>query len=90
MKQKWSQTRAHYVDSNIGEVAYGGYNTGCINSLTLSILLCLERSVIVLTSVTLATLVRVLAIEVRECLLLFGAESFVFQFAIQKVIDQDM
>ena len=45
---------------------------------------------IVLTSVTLATLVRVLAIEVRECLLLFGAESFVFQFAIQKVKDQDM
>jgi hypothetical protein len=26
-------------------------------------------------------------IEVRECLLSFGAESFVFQFAIQKVKD---
>jgi len=29
-------------------------------------------------------------IEVRECLLLFGAESFVFQFAIQKFKDQDI
>ena len=29
-------------------------------------------------------------IEVRECLLLFGTESFVFQFAIQKVKDQDI
>ena len=29
-------------------------------------------------------------IEFRECLLLFGAESFVFQFAIQKVKDQDI
>jgi hypothetical protein len=28
--------------------------------------------------------------RVRECLLLFGAESFVFQFAIQKFIDQDI
>jgi len=28
-------------------------------------------------------------IEVRECLLLFGAESFVFQFAIQKFKGQD-
>ena len=27
--------------------------------------------------------------EVRECLLLFGTKSFVFQFAIQKVKDQD-
>ena len=27
--------------------------------------------------------------EVRECLLLFGAESFVFQFAIQNSKDQD-
>jgi hypothetical protein len=26
-------------------------------------------------------------IEVRECLLSFGAESFVFQFAIQKLKD---
>ena len=26
----------------------------------------------------------------RECLLLFSAESFVFQFAIQKVKDQDI
>jgi len=26
-------------------------------------------------------------IEVRECLLLFGAESFIFQFAIQKLKD---
>jgi len=26
-------------------------------------------------------------IEVRECLLSFGAESFVFQFAIQKYKD---
>jgi hypothetical protein len=26
-------------------------------------------------------------IEVRECLLLFGAETFVFQFAIQKFKD---
>jgi len=25
-----------------------------------------------------------------ECLLLFGTESFVFQFAIQKVKDQDI
>ena len=25
-----------------------------------------------------------------ECLLLFGAESFIFQFAIQKVKDQDI
>ena len=29
-------------------------------------------------------------IEVRECLLLFDAESFIFQFAIQKVKDQDI
>ena len=29
-------------------------------------------------------------IEVAECLLLFGAESFVFKFAIQKVKDQDI
>jgi hypothetical protein len=29
-------------------------------------------------------------IEVRECLLLFGAASFVFQFAIQKFKDQDI
>jgi hypothetical protein len=29
-------------------------------------------------------------IEVRECLLLFGAESFVFQFAIQKFKDEDI
>jgi len=29
-------------------------------------------------------------IEVRECLLLFGEESFVFQFAIQKFKDQDI
>ena len=29
-------------------------------------------------------------IEVRECLLLFGAESFVFQFAIQNSKDQDI
>jgi hypothetical protein len=29
-------------------------------------------------------------IEVRECLLPFGAESFVFQFAIQKLKDQDI
>ena len=29
-------------------------------------------------------------IEVGECLLLFGAESFIFQFAIQKVKDQDI
>ena len=28
--------------------------------------------------------------EVRECLLLFGAESFVFQFAIQNFKDQDI
>ena len=27
---------------------------------------------------------------VRECLLSFGAESFVFQFAIQKFKDQDI
>jgi hypothetical protein len=30
------------------------------------------------------------SIEVRECLLLFGAESFVFQIAIQKLKDQDI
>ena len=29
-------------------------------------------------------------IEVRECLLSFGAEPFVFQFAIQKFKDQDI
>ena len=29
-------------------------------------------------------------IEVGECLLLFGAESFLFQFAIQKFKDQDI
>ena len=29
-------------------------------------------------------------IEVRECLLLFDAESFIFQFAIQTVKDQDI
>jgi len=29
-------------------------------------------------------------IEGRECLLLFSAESFVFQFDIQKVKDQDI
>jgi len=28
--------------------------------------------------------------EVRECLLSFGAESFVFQFAIQKYKDSDI
>ena len=28
--------------------------------------------------------------EIRECFLLFGAESFIFQFAIQKVKDQDI
>ena len=27
--------------------------------------------------------------DVGECLLLFGAESFIFQFAIKKVKDQD-
>ena len=58
-KQKWPQTRAHYVDNIIGEVAYGGFNTGFINIFILHILLCqncLEWSVNVLTSVTLATL----------------------------------
>ena len=30
------------------------------------------------------------AVEVVECLLLFGAESFVFQFAIKKFKDQDI
>ena len=66
MKQKWTQTRAHYVDNYIGEVAYGGFNTGFINSFTLHILLCqncLEWSVILLTSVTLVTLIRVLTID---------------------------
>jgi hypothetical protein len=29
-------------------------------------------------------------IEVRKCLLLFGAEPFVFQAAIQKFNDQDI
>jgi hypothetical protein len=29
-------------------------------------------------------------LAVRECSLLFGTESFVFQFAIQKVKDQDI
>jgi len=28
--------------------------------------------------------------SIFECLLLFSAESFVFQFAIQKVKDQDI
>jgi hypothetical protein len=28
--------------------------------------------------------------EVRQCLLLFGSESFVFQIAIQKFKDQDI
>jgi len=31
---------------------------------------------------------NILNLEVRECLLLLGAESFFFQFAIQKVKDQ--
>jgi len=31
-----------------------------------------------------------LQIEVRKCLLSFGAESFVFQVAIQKFKDQDI
>jgi hypothetical protein len=30
------------------------------------------------------------SICIRECLLLFGAESFVFQVAIQKLKDQDI
>ena len=34
--------------------------------------------------------ISVVEIEVRECLLLFGTESLVFQFAIQKVEDQDI
>jgi hypothetical protein len=29
-------------------------------------------------------------IEVRECLLSFGAESFIFQVAIQKLKNQDI
>ena len=29
-------------------------------------------------------------LKLRECLLLFGAESFIFQFAIQKFKDQDI
>ena len=29
-------------------------------------------------------------IEVGECLLLFGAESLIFQFAIKKVKDKDI
>jgi len=29
-------------------------------------------------------------IEVRECFLLIGTESFVFQFAIRKVKDQNI
>ena len=29
-------------------------------------------------------------IEVKECLLLYGTESFAFRFAIQKVKDQDI
>ena len=29
-------------------------------------------------------------LKLGECLLLFGAESFIFQFAIQKVKDQDI
>jgi hypothetical protein len=29
-------------------------------------------------------------LKFRECLLLFGAESFVFQVAIQKLKDQDI
>jgi hypothetical protein len=29
-------------------------------------------------------------IEARQCLLLFGSESFVFQIAIQKFKDQDI
>jgi hypothetical protein len=35
-------------------------------------------------------LVIIQAKRFGECLLLFGAESFVFQFAIQKFKDQDM
>jgi hypothetical protein len=65
MKQKWTQTRTHYVDSNIGEVAYGGFNTGFIDCVTLNILLCqncLEWSVISLKPVTLATSIKVLVI----------------------------
>jgi len=30
------------------------------------------------------------AVEVRECLISFGAESFVFQFTIQKYKDEDL
>jgi hypothetical protein len=35
---------------------------------------------------------RIFAVTIvfRECLLLFGAESFVFQFAIQKAKDQEI
>ena len=29
-------------------------------------------------------------IEVRECLLSFGAESFVFRFAVQKYTDENV
>ena len=36
------------------------------------------------------TLVLEEQIEVRKCLLSFGAESFVFQVAIQKFKDQDI
>jgi len=32
----------------------------------------------------------IVQIEVRKCLLLFGKESSVFQFAIQKLKDQDI
>ena len=36
------------------------------------------------------TLIRECVLHLGECLLLFSAESFVFQFAIQKVKDQDI
>jgi hypothetical protein len=35
-------------------------------------------------------LIDLSCVEVRECLLLFDAESFVFQFAVQKFKDQDI
>ena len=39
---------------------------------------------------SLATTLNYEQTEVRECLLLFGAESFISHFAIQKVKDQDI
>ena len=61
--------------------ALGRLVTACTYLDILNICLNAQKVLLVKTSYLLT---------VRECLLLFGAESFVFQFAIQKVKDQDI